>query len=282
MKYIGAHVSAVGGVQNAPLNAQKIGANAFAFFTKNQRQWNAPPLDDNSILLFKENLLKTGIEPRFVLPHDSYLINIGNYDDIKRKRSLDALVDEARRSELLGLQLLNFHPGAHLSLIDEEGCMDLIADGINHVLDLTDNIIMVIENTAGQGTGVGHRFEHLAYIISRVKDKNRVGVCIDTCHLFAAGYDIRTQETYNRTFADFDSIVGFEYLRGMHLNDAKSEYQSRVDRHNSLGAGKIGIDAFKMIMKDSRFDNIPLILETIDDSLWPEEINMLREFYNKI
>ncbi|HRX16465.1 MAG TPA: deoxyribonuclease IV [Spirochaetota bacterium] len=278
MKYIGAHVSAAGGVQNAPLNAQKIGANAFAFFTKNQRQWDAPPLDENSVTLFKENLVKAGIEPQFVLPHDSYLINIGNPDDIKRKRSLDALTDEAERTELLGLQLLNFHPGAHLGLINEEGCMDLIADGINHVLDSTDRTIMVIENTAGQGTGVGHRFEHLAYIISRVKDKNRVGVCIDTCHLFAAGYDIRTQETYSKTFADFDSIVGFEYLRGMHLNDAKSEYQSRVDRHNSLGAGKIGIDAFKMIMRDSRFDNMPLILETIDDSLWPKEIKMLRGF----
>ena len=276
MKYIGAHVSASGGVQNAPLNAMKIGANAFALFTKNQRQWNAKPLEKENIEAFKQNLEYAGILPKHVLPHDSYLINLGHPDLEKRQKSYEAFLDEVRRCEELGLELLNFHPGSHLKEISEEKCMDMIAENLNRILDQTQNVTMVIENTAGQGTNLGYRWEHLAYIIEKVEDKARMGVCLDTCHLFSAGYDIRTPETYAKTMEEFARIVGFGYLRGMHINDAKPELGSRVDRHHSLGKGTIGLEAFKLIMQDSRMDDIPLVLETIDDSLWAEEITLLR------
>lgn len=276
MKYIGAHVSASGGVQNAPLNAMKIGANAFALFTKNQRQWNAKPLEKENIEAFKQNLEYAGILPKHVLPHDSYLINLGHPDLEKRQKSYEAFLDEVKRCEELGLELLNFHPGSHLKEISEEKCMDMIAENLNRILDQTQNVTMVIENTAGQGTNLGYRWEHLAYIIEKVEDKARMGVCLDTCHLFSAGYDIRTPETYAKTMEEFARIVGFGYLRGMHINDAKPELGSRVDRHHSLGKGTIGLEAFKLIMQDSRMDDIPLVLETIDDSLWAEEIALLR------
>lgn len=276
MKYIGAHVSASGGVQNAPLNAMKIGANAFALFTKNQRQWNAKPLEKENIEAFKQNLEYAGILPKHVLPHDSYLINLGHPDLEKRQKSYEAFLDEVKRCEELGLELLNFHPGSHLKEISEEKCMDMIAENLNRILDQTQNVTMVIENTAGQGTNLGYRWEHLAYIIEKVEDKARMGVCLDTCHLFSAGYDIRTPETYAKTMEEFARIVGFGYLRGMHINDAKPEIGSRVDRHHSLGKGTIGLEAFKLIMQDSRMDDIPLVLETIDDSLWAEEITLLR------
>lgn len=276
MKYIGAHVSASGGVQNAPLNAMKIGANAFALFTKNQRQWNAKPLEKENIEAFKQNLEYAGILPKHVLPHDSYLINLGHPDLEKRQKSYEAFLDEVRRCEELGLELLNFHPGSHLKEVSEEKCMDMIAENLNRILDQTQNVTMVIENTAGQGTNLGYRWEHLAYIIEKVEDKARMGVCLDTCHLFSAGYDIRTPETYAKTMEEFARIVGFGYLRGMHINDAKPEIGSRVDRHHSLGKGTIGLEAFKLIMQDSRMDDIPLVLETIDDSLWAEEITLLR------
>jgi deoxyribonuclease-4 len=276
MKYIGAHVSASGGVQNAPLNAMKIGANAFALFTKNQRQWSAKPLEKENIEAFKQNLEYAGILPKHVLPHDSYLINLGHPDLEKRQKSYEAFLDEVRRCEELGLELLNFHPGSHLKEISEEKCMDMIAENLNRILDQTQNVTMVIENTAGQGTNLGYRWEHLAYIIEKIEDKARMGVCLDTCHLFSAGYDIRTPETYAKTMEEFARIVGFGYLRGMHINDAKPEIGSRVDRHHSLGKGTIGLEAFKLIMQDSRMDDIPLVLETIDDSLWAEEIALLR------
>lgn len=276
MKYIGAHVSASGGVQNAPLNAMKIGANAFALFTKNQRQWNAKPLEKENIEAFKQNLEYAGILPKHVLPHDSYLINLGHPDLEKRQKSYEAFLDEVKRCEELGLELLNFHPGSHLKEVSEEKCMDMIAENLNRILDQTQNVTMVIENTAGQGTNLGYRWEHLAYIIEKVEDKARMGVCLDTCHLFSAGYDIRTPETYAKTMEEFARIVGFGYLRGMHINDAKPELGSRVDRHHSLGKGTIGLEAFKLIMQDSRMDDIPLVLETIDDSLWAEEITLLR------
>lgn len=277
-KYIGAHVSAAGGVENAPLNAAKLGATAFALFTKNQRQWKAKPLTAESIAAFKENMEKNGYSADHVLPHDSYLINIGNPDVEKRAKSLNALVDEAERVEALGLKLLNFHPGAHLKGCSEDECLAYIAAGINGVIENTQSTIMVIENTAGQGTNVGYSFEHLRDIIAQVENKERVAVCIDTCHAFAAGYDFRTKEAYDVTMSEFDSVVGMHYLRGMHLNDAKSEFESRVDRHNSLGEGNIGIDAFKFLLKDSRTDNIPLILETVDDTIWEREIAQLKSF----
>ncbi len=275
MKYVGAHVSSSGGVFNAPLNAQAIGAKAFALFTKNQRQWKAKPLDEETIALFRENLQKSGIEPRHVLPHDSYLINLGHPEDEKWKKSLDAFIDEVKRCEQLGLDKLNFHPGSHLKKIDETKCLDRIAEAMNITLNETEGVTLVIENTAGQGSNLGHRFEHLAYLIDKTEDRSRVGVCLDTCHTFTAGYDLRTKEAYEETMAEFDRIVGFEYLKGMHINDSKPPLGSRVDRHHSLGCGEIGWDAFGFIMNDPRMDDIPLILETIDDSIWAQEIKAL-------
>ncbi len=275
MKRVGAHVSASGGVENAPLNAARIGAKAFALFTKNQRQWKARPLTAQSIESFKENLQQVDIAPRHVLPHDSYLINLGHPDPEALQKSRDAFLDEMQRCELLGLELLNFHPGSHLKRISEEESLRIVAESINLVLDQTRGVTAVIENTAGQGSNLGYRFEHLAAIIDRVEDRDRVGICIDTCHTFTAGYDLRTAERCVEAFDSFDKIVGFKYLRGMHLNDSKPDLGSRVDRHQSLGMGKLGWEVFRYIMNDPRFDEIPMILETIDDSLWPEEIKQL-------
>ncbi len=275
MKYVGAHVSASGGVENAPLNAAAIGARAFALFTKNQRQWQAKPLTEQSIAAFRNNLAEVGIDPRQVLPHDSYLINLGHPEQEPLKKSRNAFLDEMQRCEQLGLPLLNFHPGAHLNKISEEKSLATVADSINLALEQTSGVIAVIENTAGQGSTLGYRFEHLAAIIDGVEDKSRVGVCLDTCHTFTAGYDMRTTETCQQTFAEFEAVVGFKYLRGMHLNDSKAEFASRVDRHHSLGQGKLGLEVFRFIMGDPRFDEIPLILETIDDSIWADEIKLL-------
>ncbi len=275
MKFIGAHVSISGGVFNAPLNAEEIGAKAFALFTKNQRQWSARPLTEEAITKFKENLKKVGISPEHILPHDSYLINLGNPEEKKRRKSIEAFVDEVNRCYQLGLKYLNFHPGSHLRKVSEKECLKIITDSINEILERTKEVILVLENTAGQGSNVGYRFEHLAEIIDMVKDKSRIGVCLDTCHMFAAGYDIRTEKSYEKTMEEFDEVVGFKYLKGMHLNDAKSQLGSRVDRHHSIGKGNIGLDAFRFIMNDERLNNIPLILETIDPSIWAEEIKLL-------
>lgn len=278
MKYIGAHVSASGGVEFAPLNAHEIGANAFALFTKNQRQWIAKPLTEESIRLFKENCTKYGLQAEYILPHDSYLINLGHPEEEGLEKSRTAFLDEMQRCELLGLKLLNFHPGSHLNKISVEECLDRIAESINIALDKTKGVTAVIENTAGQGSNVGCEFWHLKYIIDRVEDKSRVGVCLDTCHSFTAGYDFLTD--YEGVFNEFAEVVGFEYLRGMHINDSKKELGSHVDRHDSIGKGLIGFDFFAKLMRDPRFDNMPLILETIDETLWPEEIAWLREQVN--
>lgn len=275
MKYIGAHVPTAGGIEVAPVNAHEIGATAFALFTKNQRQWVAKPLTEESIALFKENCAKFGYEPEHILPHDSYLINLGHPEKEGLEKSRAAFLDEMQRCEQLGLKLLNFHPGSHLNKIPLEECLDRIAESINLALDKTRGVTAVIENTAGQGSNVGHEFWHLRYIIDRIEDKSRVGVCLDTCHSFTAGYDFLTD--YDRIFNEFDETVGFQYLRGMHLNDSKKEMGSRVDRHENLGKGFIGFPFFERLMKDPRFDHIPLILETIDETLWPEEIAWLRE-----
>jgi deoxyribonuclease-4 len=275
MKYVGAHVSSSGGVFNAPLNAQKIGAKAFALFTKNQKQWKAKDLEPDVVEKFKQNLSDAGILPKHVLPHDSYLINLGNPELEKREKSLNAFIDEIQRCATLGLDRLNFHPGSHLKKLSEEECLDYIAENMNKALEVTEGVSLVIENTAGQGTNLGYKFEHLAYLIDRSIDKSRVGVCIDTCHTFTAGYDLRTKEAYDATMEEFDKIVGIKYLMGMHLNDSKPELGDRVDRHDSIGKGKIGLDAFRFMMNDKRLDDIPLILETIDDSIWEEEIKLL-------
>ena len=275
MKRVGAHVSASGGVENAPLNAQRIGARAFALFTKNQRQWHARPLSEKSIAAFKANLEQVGIAPEHVLPHDSYLINLGHPDPVALQKSRDAFLDEMQRCEQLGLKLLNFHPGSHLNKISEEESLTLVAESINLALEQTRGVTAVIENTAGQGTNLGYRFEHLKAIIDRVEDQARVGVCLDTCHTFTAGYDLRSVAACDETFDRFHEIVGFRYLRGMHLNDSKPDLGSRVDRHESLGKGKLGWTVFRYIMNDDRFEEMPLILETVDPDLWPEEIRQL-------
>ncbi|MFA6196022.1 MAG: deoxyribonuclease IV [Sulfurimonas sp.] len=279
-KFVGAHVSASGGVFNAVTNAVAIGAKAFALFTKNQRQWNAKPLDTETIDKFKKALHESGILPKHVLPHDSYLINLGHPEDEAREKSMDAFLDEVQRCELLGLDRLNFHPGSHLKKISEDVCLEKISEAMNITLDKTSGVSLVLENTAGQGSNLGWRFEHLAQIIDKIEDKSRVGVCIDTCHMFTAGYDIRTKEAYDKTWVEFEKVVGFKYLMGMHINDSKPDLGSHVDRHQSLGQGKIGLDAFRFIMNDARMNDIPLILETIDESIWSEEIKLLYSFEN--
>ena len=274
MKYIGAHVSASGGVENAPLNAMAIGADAFALFTKNQRQWVSPPLTAKSIELFKENCRKSGITSEYILPHDSYLINLGNPDEEAIQKSRAAFIDEMQRCEQLGLTMLNFHPGSHLNKVSVEQCLDEIAANINLALSRTKGVTAVIENTAGQGSNVGNKLEEIRYIIDRVDDKSRVGVCIDTCHIYSAGYDIVND--YDAAFAAVDNIIGREYLKAVHLNDTKKALGSRVDRHESLGLGLLGMDFFKRFMQDPRFDNMPIVLETPDESRWADEIALLR------
>ncbi|WP_279120401.1 deoxyribonuclease IV [Bacteroides acidifaciens] len=273
MKYIGAHVSASGGVEFAPVNAHEIGANAFALFTKNQRQWVSKPLTKESISLFKENCEKFGFQPEYILPHDSYLINLGHPEEEGLAKSRAAFLDEMQRCEQLGLKLLNFHPGSSLNKISIEDCLTLIAESINITLEKTKGVTAVIENTAGQGSNLGSEFWQLKYIIDRVDDKSRVGVCLDTCHTYTAGYDIVNE--YDKVFDEFDKEVGFNYLRGMHLNDSKKALGTHVDRHDSIG-GLIGKAFFERLMQDPRFDNMPLILETPDESKWTEEIAWLR------
>ena len=275
MKYIGAHVSASGGVENAPLNANAIGAKAFALFTRNQRQWKSSPLTKKSISLFKERCEEFGYEAKHILPHDSYLINLGHPDPDGLQKSRDAFLDEMQRCEQLGLDRLNFHPGSHLNEISVDDCLARIAESINRTLEQTVGVCAVIENTAGQGTNLGYTFEQTAAIINRVDDKSRVGVCIDTAHTLAAGYDIKTEQGFTETFRHFDEVIGFSYLRGMHINDSKKDLATRVDRHDSIGKGVMGMTTFQMSMKDTRFDDIPLILETPDESIWAEEISYL-------
>lgn len=274
MKYIGAHVSASGGVEFAPVNAHEIGANAFALFTKNQRQWVSKPLKEENIRLFKENCTKYNFQTDYILPHDSYLINLGHPEEEGLEKSRAAFLDEMQRCEQLGLKLLNFHPGSHLNKISVEDCLALIAESINLTLEKTKGVTAVIENTAGQGSNLGSEFWQLRYIIDRVNDKSRVGICLDTCHTYTAGYDIVND--YDKVFDEFEKEVGFEYLRGMHLNDSKKELGSHVDRHDNIGQGLTGSAFFERLMKDSRFDNMPLILETPDESKWAEEIAWLR------
>jgi len=276
-KYIGAHVSASGGVENAPLNAQSIEANAFALFTKNQRQWVAKPLTRQNIDSFKEGIARAGIRPEFILPHDSYLINLGHPEHEGLEKSRAAFLDEMQRCEQLGLTMLNFHPGSHLNAISEDACLDVITDSINRALEKTTGVTAVIENTAGQGSNVGYSFYHLARIIDKVEDKSRVGVCIDTCHAYSAGYDILSEEGYRQTWQEFDEVVGRRYLKAIHLNDTKKALGSRVDRHETLGNGLLGNTFFERFINDERFDNMPIILETPDESRWAEEIKWLRQ-----
>ncbi|MDR1452135.1 MAG: deoxyribonuclease IV [Helicobacteraceae bacterium] len=275
MKFVGAHVSIAGGVQNAPINAAAINAKAFALFTKNQRQWEAKPYEPAQIEAFRFECDRLGFAADHILPHGSYLMNLGAPEEESLARSRSALIDEMERCAALGLTALNFHPGSHKNVVSPEECIARISESVNVALDRTRDVTAVIENTAGQGSNLGFRFEHLAAIIDRVEDKTRVGVCLDTCHLFASGYDLRDQAAYERTTGEFDRIVGFKYLRGVHLNDAKAPLDSKLDRHESIGKGTIGIEAFRLIMNDPRMDDVPLILETIDESIWDKEIKAL-------
>ena len=277
MKFIGAHVSISGGVENAPLNARAIGARAFAMFTKNQRQWATPPISEESAVAFRENCRKFGFTAEQILPHDTYLINLGQPDPEKRAKSLAAFKDEMARCHQLGLVKLNFHPGSHLNLVPVEEELRLIADSVREAIDSVPDVVAVYENTAGQGSNVGNRFEELATMLELTGRPDRVGVCLDTCHTYAAGYDLATEEGYERTFAEFDRLIGFEYLKGMHLNDSKSKLAGRLDRHDSIGKGALGWETFRRLMRDPRFDGIPLILETPDDSIWAEEIAALQQ-----
>lgn len=275
MKYIGAHVSAEGGVQNAPINAKNIGAKAFALFTKNQRQWFSSPLTRKNITEFRENCEKFDYKHFQILAHDSYLINLGHPEKESLEKSRVSFIDEMKRCELLGLDRLNFHPGSHLNKIGIEECLTRIAESINIALEKTNNVIAVIENTAGQGTNLGHTFEQIKHIIDKVDDKSRVGVCIDTCHAYTSGYDVKTTSGFRETFEKFEAVIGFEYLKGLHMNDSKKDFGTRVDRHENIGAGFLNVDTFSLFMNDSRFDDMPLILETPDESLWEAEIKKL-------
>ena len=276
MKYIGAHVSAGNGVSQAPINAHAIGADAFALFTRNPSRWASKPISDKEAEAFKENCAKYGYTPSQILPHDSYLINLGAPDAEKLEKSREAFLDEMQRCEQLGLTLLNFHPGSHLKMMPVDDCLDLIAASINIALEKTSGVKAVIENTAGQGTNLGYSFEQIAHIIDKVEDKSRVGVCIDSCHAFAAGYDLSTIDGYADTWRRFDETIGFKYLSGMHLNDTKKGLASKVDRHETLGNGVLGADFFSFLMNDPRMDNIPLILETPNEEIWAQEINWLK------
>lgn len=282
MNYIGAHISSAGGLEKTILRAFKINATAFSFFTKNQLQWYAPPLMQETINTFKNFCIQYQFRPQQILPHSSYLINLGHPINEQLKKSQDLFLDEMIRCDQLGLIFLNFHPGSHLNKITEIACLSRIADSINIILHKTKNVIAVLENTAGQGTNVGYCFEHLSEIIKQIENKSRIGVCLDTCHLFAAGYDLRTEEDCENTFQQFNSIVGWKYLKGIHLNDSKKPFNSRIDRHESLGAGEIGKLVFTWIIRNKNFQRIPMILETINPAIWQEEISWLRsQIYNK-
>ena len=276
MLYIGCHLSSSKGFAAMGRQALELGANTFQFFTRNPRGSRAKDLDPADAAALRDLLARHGFGP--IVAHAPYTLNLCGAEEKNRIFARETMADDLARLEHVPGQYYNFHPGSHLQKITEQESLDRIAESINLALDRTHGVTAVIENTAGQGSNLGFRFEHLAYLIDRVEDKSRVGVCIDTCHAFAAGYDLRTAEACERTFAELDSIVGFEYLKGMHLNDAMKILGSRVDRHTPLGEGMIGMECFRYIMQDARFDGIPLILETPDEERWPEEIAMLKAF----
>lgn len=281
MKYVGAHVSASGGVSKAPINAHEIGAKAFALFTRNPSRWQSAPITEKEANAFKENCAKFGYTPDVILPHDSYLINLGSPEQESLEKSRQSFLDEMRRCEQLGLTMLNFHPGSHLNKISIDECLDRIAESINITLDVTSGVKAVIENTAGQGSNLGFTFEQIRRIIDGIHDKSRVGVCIDTCHALAAGYDLTNPEGYAETWRQFGEIIGWEYFCAMHVNDTKKGLGSKVDRHESLGKGMIGSELFQLIMNDPRMDSIPLILETPNVDIWPEEIRQMYSYINE-
>lgn len=275
MKYIGAHVSINGGVATAPEAANAIGAKAFALFTGSSSRWISKEISDEEAEMFTANCKLYGFTPQVILPHDNFLINLGSPDPKKLHLSKKSFLDEMRRCEKLGLKYLNFHPGSHVNEMSDEECLDRIAESLNYILDKTQGVVAVLENTAGQGSNLGYKFEHLAHIIGKVEDKERMGVCIDTCHAYSAGYDLATPEGYEKTWKDFDEIIGSHYLKGIHLNDDKRELGSRIDRHAEIGKGTLGKEFFKRFVNDPRFDDMPIILETPNEENWAEDIKWL-------
>ncbi|MCX8010361.1 MAG: deoxyribonuclease IV [Ignavibacteria bacterium] len=258
---LGAHTSIAGGIDSAVDRAVKINCNAMQIFTKNNNQWKASPLDSNTIQTYKNKLRLSKIKS--VIAHDSYLINLCAKDKEILNKSRLSFIEELKRCELIDILYLNFHPGSHLGQGEKDG-IKIIAESINLAHQATKNfkVNTMLETTAGQGTSIGYRFEHLREIIDLIEDKSRMAVCIDTCHIFAAGYDISSKNGYKKTFHDFNSIIGFKYLKAFHINDSKRELGSRVDRHQHIGKGKIGLNGFKLLMNDKRVENIPKILET--------------------
>ena len=275
MKYVGAHVSAAGGVSNTPIAASEINAKAFALFTGSSARWVSKAISDEEAELFRKNCEIYGYTPDVILPHDNFLINLGSPDSKKLAMSRKSFLDEMKRCEKLGLRMLNFHPGSHLNQMDEDACLDLIAESINITLDKTEGVTAVLESTAGQGSNLGFRFEQLARIISGVEDKSRIGVCVDTCHSHSAGYDFVSEEGYRQAWKEFDDTIGAGYLRALHLNDNKRTLGSRIDRHEKIGEGSLGLGFFRRLMNDPRFDDMPLILETPDPDIWKQEIELL-------
>lgn len=275
MKYIGAHVSTAGGVANAPLEAIAIGARSFALFTGMSNRWTSKALTEKDVDDFKSNCREGGFSPELILPHDNFLINLGSPDPQKLHMSRNSFLEEMRRCEQLGLVYLNFHPGSHVNGIDEDKCLDLIADSVNIALEQTSGVTAVLESTAGQGSNLGWNFSQLAHIIDKIHDKSRVGVCIDTCHTYSAGYDLADEEGYRNTWKEFDNIIGAQYLKAIHLNDDMRKLGSRIDRHAEIGKGTLGMDFFRRFVNDPRFDDMPIILETPDPARWPEEIKLL-------
>lgn len=285
-RYIGAHVSAQGGVQNTIPNAREIGANAFALFTRNQRRWNSKPYDQETIDAFRQAMGEAGFAARHVLPHAGYLINVGSPDEEVRTKSIDALAEELTRCAQLDLTMLNVHPGTSKGELDVDATCRRIADGIDRAFDLVEDsrdepVLLVLENTAGQGSSIGRTFEELAAIIDAAKMGDRLRVCVDTCHAFAAGFDIRTADGWNAMMDDLDRAVGLSRLVGLHLNDSVGELGTTKDRHAHIGEGRIGLDAFRALVTDTRLADLPMILETPDPDRWHTEIELLRSFASR-
>lgn len=278
---VGAHMSAAGGVHNAPYEGEKIGATVFQLFTSNQRQWHTKKLTDEEIVLWEDAVKAT--EMTHIMSHDSYLINLGSPKKDMLSRSRKAFREEISRCHKLKIDYLNFHPGAAVGSTEQE-CLDTITESLLELEDIAKEgkTRLLIEITAGQGTNVGYSFDHLAYIVKKVHKKIPIGICIDTCHCFAAGYDIRTAEGLDKTLKEFDETVGLNYLFAFHANDSVFDLGSRKDRHANLGKGKIGLECFKFLMTDHRTKHIPKYLETPNGSkYWEDEIKLLKKFGKK-
>lgn len=261
-KFVGAHVSIGGGLERAVTRAAELGARAFGLFLRSQRRWACEPLSRDAADRFRDACREHNFAPHQILPHGSYLLNCGSPDPEVLEKSRATLIDELKRCEMLGLVYYNFHPGSTCGAITAEECMDRIAESINLAHGETTYVIAVIENMCRQGHTIGGDFRELRGIVDRVKDKSRIGVCLDTCHAFAAGYDVSTREGFEEMMTDFDSIVGLPFLKAFHLNDSKGKLGSRLDRHENIGKGFIGPEGFRRIMNDPRLDHLPMILET--------------------